>query len=385
MTRRPGLSLTEVLVAIFVMGIGCVAVLTLFPLGALNMAQAFRDDRTTQAASQAGGYLRWYVEEQRTQGQLGSEIFIKAMTSPDEVSKSFTIPGEGAGFIPAGSGMPSYPVVVDPFGVWAPPLPGITTARRWIGDDGFGNATYVPNGGSKTALARTSLSNLVAAKFSTLEQRKLAFRICSLFDGIGYNQNTAAPFVDPNTVTATSPGTLDRDVRYNWAWVVQHQGDPASANVTVVVYDKRAFEFAARGYETVHIPNAAQRGQSRISFARGTEPVVQKGGWLVDVTVTTLDYQNNVYIPPTAPPAPPKGSPQPRPGVRNAQFYRVVSVTDTGTDVEFELDSQLRADTGDDSDKSTGNTGLNVTNRRFAALAGVAEVFVLPTPMNVTP
>ena len=32
MTRRPGLSLTEVLVALFIMGIGTIAVLTLFPL-----------------------------------------------------------------------------------------------------------------------------------------------------------------------------------------------------------------------------------------------------------------------------------------------------------------------------------------------------------------
>src|SRR5437763_12971326 len=50
---RPAVTLTEVLVAIFVMGIGLLALLVLFPLGALSMAQALKDDRASQAAAQA--------------------------------------------------------------------------------------------------------------------------------------------------------------------------------------------------------------------------------------------------------------------------------------------------------------------------------------------
>src|SRR5947209_185623 len=50
MTRR-GVTLTEVLVAIFIMGIGLLALLVLFPLGALTMAQAVKDDRTGHAAA----------------------------------------------------------------------------------------------------------------------------------------------------------------------------------------------------------------------------------------------------------------------------------------------------------------------------------------------
>ena len=53
MSRRPGITLLEVLIAIFVMGIGLLALLVLFPLGALTMAQAIRDDRCAQAAQQA--------------------------------------------------------------------------------------------------------------------------------------------------------------------------------------------------------------------------------------------------------------------------------------------------------------------------------------------
>jgi prepilin-type N-terminal cleavage/methylation domain-containing protein len=51
--RRDGVSLLEVLVAIFIMGIGLLALLTLFPLGALELAQSIRDDRAGQIANSA--------------------------------------------------------------------------------------------------------------------------------------------------------------------------------------------------------------------------------------------------------------------------------------------------------------------------------------------
>jgi len=51
--KRPGITLLEVLVAIFIMGIGLLALLTLFPLGALEMAQAIQDDRAGKAAADA--------------------------------------------------------------------------------------------------------------------------------------------------------------------------------------------------------------------------------------------------------------------------------------------------------------------------------------------
>jgi hypothetical protein len=48
-----GTALVEVLVAIFVMGVGLLALLTLFPLGALNMARAIQEDRTAAVAVDA--------------------------------------------------------------------------------------------------------------------------------------------------------------------------------------------------------------------------------------------------------------------------------------------------------------------------------------------
>lgn len=51
--KRSGITLVEVLVAIFIMGVGLLAILTLFPVGLLNCRQALRDDRIVQAASNA--------------------------------------------------------------------------------------------------------------------------------------------------------------------------------------------------------------------------------------------------------------------------------------------------------------------------------------------
>jgi prepilin-type N-terminal cleavage/methylation domain-containing protein len=50
---QAGVTLVEVLVAIFVMGVGLLALLTLFPLGALELAQAIEDDRTAAVAAEA--------------------------------------------------------------------------------------------------------------------------------------------------------------------------------------------------------------------------------------------------------------------------------------------------------------------------------------------
>src|SRR5262249_30557160 len=53
MIRRAGVTLIEVLVSIFIMGVGLLALLTLFPLGALTMAQAVKDQRCAEAAANA--------------------------------------------------------------------------------------------------------------------------------------------------------------------------------------------------------------------------------------------------------------------------------------------------------------------------------------------
>ena len=53
MTRRSGFTLIEALMAVFVMAIGLLALLTLFPLGAMQMDKAIKDQRSAEAANNA--------------------------------------------------------------------------------------------------------------------------------------------------------------------------------------------------------------------------------------------------------------------------------------------------------------------------------------------
>jgi Prokaryotic N-terminal methylation motif len=51
--QRAGITLIEVLFAIFIAGVGLLALLTLFPLGVSEMAQAIKDDRAGKLATDA--------------------------------------------------------------------------------------------------------------------------------------------------------------------------------------------------------------------------------------------------------------------------------------------------------------------------------------------
>src|SRR5262249_37509781 len=51
--RRAGVTLVEILAVIVIVGVGLLALLTLFPLGALELAQAVKDDRAAAVAVSA--------------------------------------------------------------------------------------------------------------------------------------------------------------------------------------------------------------------------------------------------------------------------------------------------------------------------------------------
>jgi len=317
MTRhRPGMSLTEVLVALFIMALGTIAILTMFPLGMMQMGQALKDDRTAQAAAQADGYLRWYWKTEVVEKGGGSEPFVQALTNPD----SGASPPHGL-TPPVG---PSYPVFVDPMGFLAPWSAGTGGSQFWVGNQNVPRRSL------------TLVMNQVNAGATSYAQR-----VCSLMDGLTYDQSGAAAM--PNGTT------IEREMRYNWLWVVQRPDntDRTTARMTVVVFDRRSFLYAPPGAEAAvsTVPNGVSGtpGATSVCFPTNTNLGVQKGGWIMDATIS------------------------PTLGVMNANFYRVVSVTDDGTFLNVELQTPIKPDA-----LPAG------TQRTFIVLAGVSEVFERP-------
>ncbi len=408
MTRRSGMSLTEVLVALFIMALGTIAILTLFPLGALNMAQALKDDRTSQAAIQADNFMRMYWKQnlcEPLQAAIGtglsngSTLDVNLATGfVDPSGTAINIAGSTAAqpsllhLNPTDTGTGSYAVVIDPMGFVARSAGALD--QTWIASL------------NSTSLLRVNL-NLPGS--SNTSQ---AFRNCTALDGLGYSTSGAA-------LLNASSGTIDRETRYNWLWVLQQQNigltNFTSNNqtttvvststpvlMTVVVFDRRANQFVPTNAEQVFTPSVCQVGSNLVSFdsTLGAVPLVQKGDWLMDATVAHLDCNLTVYnpIPPNTPPVafspPPPAKAtilsSPISYVRNANFYRIVSVTQNGTSTDIELQTPLPPDTCTtsvqqilprQSSVSTFNLPtitIQPANRQFVVLTGVSEVFQRP-------
>jgi hypothetical protein len=315
MTRRPGITTTEVLVALFVMALGAIAILTLFPLGMLQMGQALKDDRTSQAASSADGYMRWYWQVNVVETGADATL-IAAFDNPP-----------GGGFPPPGAGEASYPVAVDPIGVTVRSGPNAT----WLG---YGTA---PQSLPVQVVPRLNL--LAAPPAAGVMDTRQAIRTCTLLDGLTYTADGV-----PNVST----GVVERDMRYNWLWVLQRPPGGGRNHVTlaVVVFDKRGayaspesiIQYVDRPVNTNPVVLVPGQTGLQLPFDSG----VQKGSWVMDATSTGA--------------------------LRHAYFYRVVSATETPGNpmtMDVELDKPVRRIDG-------GPGGYNAT---VIVLSNVVEVF----------
>src|SRR5436305_5645794 len=102
MRTRKGATLVEVLVAIFIMGIGLLSLLVLFPLGALTMAEAIQNDRAAHLAANAASVARL------------KEVRDKYDPNPDtSVGATYADPDNGNN---PGVTDPSNPIYIDPIG-----------------------------------------------------------------------------------------------------------------------------------------------------------------------------------------------------------------------------------------------------------------------------
>jgi hypothetical protein len=274
------------------MGIGVIAILTLFPLGAFNMANAVREDRSAQMAAAADGYFRAYWKTQIVEPYLVNpnavtEPFFVALNDPNGTNPPPTTPKTG---LPsAANDAMSYPVFVDPMGYAARP----NSVRDWVGD---GAGTNVP---------RRSISLIQS-------DPDLVFRVCSQWDGIGWDDNS-------QTITK------DREVRYNWLAVIQRLNNgaaPTTANFTVVVFDRRIHLIAKAGDEVVSLNNVTFTPQATSLTIPGSTDL-KAGQWVMDGTVLTSVRQNATGY------------------IRHANFYRVVSAEFDGLNTQVELQTPI--------------------------------------------
>src|SRR6266446_2978694 len=130
--NRRGATLMEVLVAIFVMAIGMMALLVLFPIGALSMAQAIQDERCAQAAANAGNIatLKNIRNDKDVLLQTFPQTPTPAWLPAGQDIFNVDLDGAGATFLAPDPEGPSNVVLVDPAG-YLSAIAG-TASQNWV-------------------------------------------------------------------------------------------------------------------------------------------------------------------------------------------------------------------------------------------------------------
>ena len=271
MRRRRGITLIEVLVAIFIMAIGLLAILTLFPLGALRMAEALQDDRAAASASAGANTCDAF-------GIRNDPIFFSTTTG----ANLYTNPGAAYGLPTSG----------------CPERLGLSALRRSVGRQ---QRVRPASAASSRGSCRRSFRR------RTTRQPNMAIRYFSLPDDMTFFDNGAPD---------TSNGAIQRGGRYTWAYLL-HRSQPASptapVDLTVVVYAGRATSVPGGENTFAAAGNAGDTAVS-VSWGAGQPPGIKRGSWILD-TSSEKDANGNLV------------------GV-NGLFYRVVSVSQPSSNAD---------------------------------------------------
>jgi len=287
MQRRTAATLVEVLVAIFVMGIGLLAILALYPLGAYRMAEAIQASRCASIAENCDAIDRiWHIRSNSTLVTVpltGNDLYLNPPGIP-AISSTST----GA----------SYPVFIDPSGYLTAAGTGY---QNWLA-------------GNKALLMPRMSVNFVQGTQNN------GIGWFSFLDDIQFNK------LGLPDLTLIGAPYVERDIRYSWAFMCQRPAanNTSVVNMTTVIYNRRPLsmsgnltlsEYAYGGATTYDLT----RNVVAVDFsASGSLPPLRAGEWILDATVDA----NNV----------PHG-----------YFYRVVSINQTGpTTVEFEVQTPFR-------------------------------------------
>jgi hypothetical protein len=281
MARRSGVSLVEVLVTLFITAIGLLALLSLFPVGAVSMARALKDSRCAQAAyngAHISSMMGFSSDSNVTTYQGGgagttnwNSLFAPTWPPPGGYPAMPAVP-----MISSQSG-PSFPIYVD-----------VVPSTPWIGSYYQVNQAGPQSPGIIRCVPTTINSTLQSLKFFALTD-DITFQM----DGV-------------------PPPAVQREDRYTWGCMYrQPLYNGGTTKTTVAVYSGRSTVILG---ETVYPGiNFTNSNTIDVYVPPGQEPpAVRAGSWILDATV--ID--------------PFTGTPDPH-GI----FYRVVGITDVGPGV----------------------------------------------------
>ncbi len=249
MTRRPAVTLMEVLIAMFIMAIGMLALLALFPVGAVSMAQALKDDRCAYASI------------------MSENLAIASNIRYGDVNVTTALATSLSGL-----------VYVDPYGV-SYPIP--------------------PLGQLGGVIPRIAPSFAVTAATTD--------RWFSLPDDLGFNLSGT-----PDT-SSTGGAFLDRGRRYSFAYLLRQQppawnpfqSSTKAVQLYAIVYSGRPinsltaltpFEWTYNA-TSIGLPVGTPIGVVGTNFLTlPTGTTVKRGGWILDTSSNPANGQVNGYF-----------------------------------------------------------------------------------------
>lgn len=271
-TSRPGVTLIEVLVAIFITGVGLLALLTLFPLGAMEMAQAVKDDRTGHIKENAAAT----AESMQARLDLWVRDAMQGRTTPNG-QPTAALPYPANPLVSRQtSTLPGYPVLVDPVG-WST-FNGNANWQLWVG----GQPGTIPR---RTLRGRytTVAGNVVMINgFPATDVR----RIREFFT-----------FMDDMSFAKGNPGLqppVDREPLYSVAYTTRlpRANTTNVVELDVVVFRGRQIRLGGggtpRGERYFPASFGPAANQLSITWPAGTPvPEVKPGQWIMDATLGT--------------------------------------------------------------------------------------------------
>jgi hypothetical protein len=310
--RRPGVTLMEVLAATGIMAVGMIAIMALFPIGAVNMARAINQSRSSDHGANSDAMFRYYWKKAWLDPnggglrQLDTVVLPGPPPTPVLGARDIepmmiwldSVGNPPVRVISPQATQPSFQVLVDPIGYRTQPAP----ANQVVG--GVPPVNFPPPPGFPPLYPLPVRTTLTAAQADGLPRSTV--RMTTLLDDMSYFD------AEPSTKT----GQIDRGGRYNVSWLIQRPKNnvPQEVNLTVLVFAGRSpTDTPSNEYV---IPVAATTGVKDLTVnyqAAGYDrPPLRKGGWMAHSYMT---------IPRAA------GAVPPTP-ITMMSFYRVAGVND---------------------------------------------------------